>query len=118
MFDFAVVKAVLLENGKADKNGLEAILLEPVAGRMPQKRVISGTIADRQLFENGKCYMVAIEQLPDDAQYGEQFRFNNLGLLSGLELMKTCKELGKGLVVKSTTETIEEPMVANGQLVK
>lgn len=117
MFDFAVVKPVLLENGKADKNGLEAILLDVVAGRMPQKRVISGTIADRQRFEVGKCYLVAIEQLPDDPQYGEQWAFKNLDHLQGRELMATCKDLGKGIVVKSG-EVVEEPMVANGQLVK
>ena len=124
MFDFAVVKVSLLEakagqEAKFDKNTLQSVILEPVGGKMPNNRVLSGTIAERQLFEVGKCYMVAIEQLPDDEKYGEQFRFNNLGLLSGIELMRTCKELGKGVVVKPATSTSTTPelMVQNGQMV-
>lgn len=99
-FDFAVVKCAVLSNGKADKNGLESIILDAVAGRVPKNRVMSGTIADRQGFEANKAYMISIEQLPSN-EYGEQFRFTNLGQLNGLELMKTCKELGKGIVVDS-----------------
>jgi hypothetical protein len=99
-FDFAVVKCAVLSNGKADKNGLESLILDAVAGKVPKNRVMSGTIADRQGFEPNKAYMISIEQLPSN-EYGEQFRFTNLGQLNGLELMKTCKELGKGIVVET-----------------
>jgi hypothetical protein len=104
-FDFAVVKCAVLSNGKADKNGLESIILDAVAGRVPKNRVMSGTIADRQGFEANKAYMISIETLPSN-EYGEQYRFTNLGQLNGLELIKTCKELGKGIVVEATVEDI------------
>jgi hypothetical protein len=100
-FDFAVVKAAVLNNGKADKNGLESIILDVVAGKMPRNRVLSGTIADREGFTPGSSYMVSIQELPSN-EYGEQYRFSNLGTINGLELIKTCKELGKGIVVDSS----------------
>ena len=104
-FDFAVVKCATLSNGKADKNGLESIILDAIAGRVPKNRVMSGTIADRQGFEANKSYMISIETLPTN-EYGEQYRFTNLGQLNGLELIKTCKELGKGVVVDSVVSLV------------
>lgn len=103
-FDFAVVKCAVLSNGDKDKNGKETVIFDAVAGRVPRNRVRSGTIAEREGFEPNKSYMIQIETLPSN-EYGEQFRFVNLGQLNGLELINTCKELGKGVVVDSIEKT-------------
>lgn len=115
-FDFAVVRPAVLTNGRADKNGLESIILDAIAGSVPDKRVLSGTIADREGFSPNNSYMVAIEELPSN-EYGRQFRFKNLGQLSGLELMRTCKELGKAITVKVDAEPKEEGVKAFSNVV-
>lgn len=102
-FDFAVVKCATLSTGKTDKNGLESIILDVVAGRMPKNRVISGTIAERGKFNDGEIHLISIEELPSN-EYGDQYRFKSLGIQAGFDLVKTCREFGKGIVVEAVQE--------------
>ena len=101
MFDFAIVK-VDAYNGekKADKNGMQNVILTPIGGKIPSKRVLAGTLADRAGFHVGEVHMVSIQELPASAEYGRQFQFTSLGTVApGLELLKACKECGSPFVV-------------------
>ena len=110
-FDFAVVRPVFFNGGKPDKNGLEPILLEVVAGRMPNRAVVAGTIAEREGFiPNSGCYLVSIDELEAN-EYGRQFRFKNLDTLKGVELMKTCKEFGKAISVDVNAQVAEPEII-------
>lgn len=100
MFDFAIVK-VDAYNGekKADKNGMQNVILTPIGGKIPSKRVLAGTLADRAGFEIGTVHMISIQELPAN-EYGRQFQFTSLGAVApGLELLKACKECGSPFVI-------------------
>lgn len=107
MFDFAIVRAVMFNGGSSDKNGLEPILLDVVAGKVPSKRVLAGTLAAREGFVANSSYMVSIEEVEAN-EYGRQFRFKNLGSITGLELMKACRDLGAGKVIDVSEEEAVE----------
>lgn len=96
----AVVSPVVFNNGGAvDKNGNMPIMLRPVAGKLPNRFVISGTIAANEGFEVGDSYLIDITEREPDAQYGRQFQFRKLMTISSpLELVKITKELGQAVI--------------------
>lgn len=110
MAQYAVVKADVLnrKNDKGevstvkDKNGCEAIILTPLAGAIPSKRTLAGTIAQRNQMFEGDVFMVQIDELPVDPVNGRQFGWQNLGSLKGVELIKTIKELGDPSIYDAT----------------
>jgi len=81
-----------------DKHGKYPIILVPVAGKIPNRQVISGTVADREGFSINQTYMVQVIERESDAQYGRQFTFTNLGQLGGVDVIKAAKELGEASV--------------------
>ena len=114
MFDFAIVKVDAFQGEKkADRHGMQNVILSPVAGKIPSKRVLAGTLADRAGFEIGTVHMVSIQELPSN-EYGRQFQFTSLGVVSpGLELLKACKEVGQPFIVdvNGTTPVAEQEIV-------
>ena len=111
---FAVVKvdAFNKEGKQADKNGLQNIILSPIGGRIPSKRVLAGTIADRAGFKIGEVHLVSFQEEEADS-YGRRFTFTSLGVVApGLELLKACKECGSpGLVDVSNNAQPTEPEI-------
>lgn len=104
MFDFAIVKVASFQ-GECDKNGNPNVILTPIGGKVPSKRVLAGTIALNSGFSIGEVHMVSIQELPSN-EYGRQFQFTSLGSVSpGLELLKACKEVGQPLVIDVTKTT-------------
>lgn len=96
----AVVSPVIFNNGGvADKNGNMPIMLRPVAGKLPNRFVISGTVAANEGFEVGQSYLIDITEREADAQYGRQFQYRRLmTITSPLELVKITKELGQAVI--------------------
>lgn len=104
MKNYAVVKASTLlrkgENGAQpttvpDKNGKEAVILIPQAGKIPFKRTLSGTIAQRQQIFDGGVYLVAWEEGPVDPENGRQYTFENMDTLKGLAIVDTIDKATK-----------------------
>ena len=97
-FDLAIIRTALLISKDSDKNGLQPILLEPIAGIMPSKRTISGTLAVNSGFEPNQIYLVQITEGKSN-EYGRNFNFANLGKLSPIELLQNRREFGAAKIV-------------------
>lgn len=101
-----VVKSWNTDN--VDKNGLSPVLLQCLAGTMPNRSIISGTIAQREgLYENS-TYLVQITETETDDKYGRQFNFTNVGQASLLEIISAKRELGAVKVFDASEAIVEE----------
>jgi hypothetical protein len=116
-FESKVIVAVELFNGtdaegnlRIDKNGKQAIMLRVIAGKAPNRNVLSGTVAENLGFAPGKMYFVQItENLPENAkteerkaaltkaiaENGRQFTFTKLADVSPVEALQAEAVLGK-----------------------
>jgi len=92
-------------NGSADKNGLEPKILNVLAGKAPNRTVISGTIADSLGLEDNKAYLMQVRETEESPVYGRQFSFSVVSSLSGMEIIQTCKELGNAVIFDIDAET-------------
>lgn len=90
---------------KADKNGLQSIILTSLAGAIPSNRTISGTIADNLGIEAGGTYLVDYNEVAPVTVNGKlvrNFRFMNLipgGVKSLADIAYAKKEYGVGRVI-------------------
>ena len=60
---------------KLDSNDLMPVILEPLGGTCPKKRVLAGTIARNMGIEENQVYLFKWTRLEDDEEYGSQFGF-------------------------------------------
>lgn len=98
-------------NGKADKNGLMPVILIPVAGRIPNRNVLSGTVADNMGVEIGSTYLFKVTEVEPDEQYGRRFTYTPLAKLGVIEILEAKTKLGDGLIF-SVDESESKPKVA------
>lgn len=87
------------EQIKADKNGLQSIILTAIAGQIPSNRTISGTIADNLGIQDGGTYLVDFAEQPSVNVNGKtvrNFRWTRLNdePVKLMEIMSLKKELG------------------------
>lgn len=88
------------KNAKSDKNGKTPVLLVSIAGRMPNRSVLAGTIAESSGFEPGKKYMVSYTEGEPNV-YGRQFSFTNEGEVSTVaDTLLLKKEYGEPQIVQ------------------
>ncbi len=103
---------------ESDINGHMPVILNPLAGSMPNRRVLSGTVAINAGFIPGKTALVAITETEPDAEYGRRFNFtvanNNVSLLETLE---ASKALGAPQVIDIDAEA-EVETTAKAKAVK
>ncbi len=95
----AIVKvAAFNKEGKSqDKNGKQNVILLPIAGKIPSKNVLAGTVAEGEGFEIGKTYLASVRELEPSAEFGRQFQWTKAGSFDSLlDLVKTSKEFGEG----------------------
>jgi hypothetical protein len=83
------------KEAKADKNGLAPVILNIVAGKCPNRNVISGTIADSMGIEVGHTYLLSVTEGNEDPQYGRQFVYNKLKEVSAMEIVQAAREMDK-----------------------
>lgn len=84
----------------SDVDGLAPVILTCIAGTIPNRNVLSGTVANSAKMEAGKTYLVQCTEQAYDPQYGRRFNFVNMQeMSSALEIVKIQKELGKGRVL-------------------
>lgn len=90
---FAIVKVTEFkgENASPDKNGSLPMYLHPVAGEIPNRNVLSGTVASQQGFVENKTYLAQWSLGDVDPQYGQQVNWNNISgdPLSAMEVIST-----------------------------
>jgi hypothetical protein len=78
----------------ADKNGLMPVMLQCMAGKMPNRNVLSGTVAERSGFHVGKTYLAQVREQGKDKVFGPAFTFVNMGELTPVDAVKACKDIG------------------------
>jgi hypothetical protein len=59
----AIVNPSVFQSGNEDTNGRKPLILDPIFGTVPFRRIVNGTIADRAGLEAGKTYLVKIEMV-------------------------------------------------------
>lgn len=100
-----LVRVNTFTNGKADKNGMESVILNPVAGKCPNRMVLAGTLAANAGFQVGKVYYANCRELEADTQYGRQFRWSVIAeITSPVDIVKMEKELGAAVVFDAGVE--------------
>ena len=100
------------ENAKEDSNSLMPVYLNPICGNIPDRNVLSGTVARNSGFKEDKSYLVKWTRLEDDAEYGVQYGWTKVNEISDpLAIINAETQLGVGKVFKvasiieSTVET-------------
>lgn len=98
---FFLASCKAFNGGIADSQGKMPVVLNPIAGESPRGlNIISGTSAELQGFEPGKCYGVkAIEQElythPEGHERAGQqvrsFNFDSVGEIGVMEAMREAK---------------------------
>jgi hypothetical protein len=99
MFNSIVLVSVNeFSQGALDKNGKIPVILNVVAGKAPNRNVISGTVAERAGFEVGKSYLASVRETEAN-EYGRQFVWNKLSEASVIDIIKGQKELGAAQIM-------------------
>jgi hypothetical protein len=95
MFNSIVLISVApFTNGKLDKNGKQSMLLNVIAGKSPNRNVISGTVAENTGFEAGKLYLAQVREREADAKFGRQFSWIKLADASVADTLDSISKLG------------------------
>jgi hypothetical protein len=83
-----------------DKNGKMPVMLQLIAGIMPNRNVLSGTVAERAGFVVGKTYLAQVRERGTDEVFGQDFNFLPVKEIeSPVDVLKLQKEMGKPQVV-------------------
>ena len=97
-FNEMIVVAVTPFSGTdtPDKNGSDPVMLQLIAGKMPNRNVLSGTVAARAGIQVGKSYLMNVRENGFDKLFGPDFTFIKIMELTTAEdLVRASKELGK-----------------------
>ena len=85
------------KEAQADVNGLMPIYLTPIAGTIPNRNVLAGTVAKNSGFEEGKSYLAKFTRLEDDPDYGVQFGWTKVQEITDpLAVINAEASLGAG----------------------
>jgi len=96
----AKVEPLRSERASEDKNGLLPIILIGIAGEIPNKTVISGTVAQRMEIFEGGVYLFQANELDEDPEYGRQFQFMKISReLNPIETLQANDYVGKLKIV-------------------
>lgn len=118
MNTLAVVSAATFSSGEADSNGKMPVILRCIAGRIPNRNVLSGTIAENEGFIPGKAYLAQVRETEASDEYGRQFVFTNVSEASMMDIVDAESKLGPAVVydaalkVEKVTEGEESPAAA------
>ncbi len=85
-------------------HGLLPLIIEPICGPCPYKRVIDGSVARNMGIMEGNTYMFKFTQLEDDPTYGAQYAFTKIAQPDVLQIMQAQTMLGNSRFVGKTVE--------------
>lgn len=94
--------------GNSDKNGLMPVIITNVAGKCPNRNVLSGTIAQNLEIETGKTYLFQVRETKTSEKYGRQFAYTSLKELGAMEIVNAAQGLGKAEMVDVTAKVEDE----------
>jgi hypothetical protein len=78
-----------------DKNGEYPVMIQCMAGRMPNRNVIAGTVAKRQGLEVGHTYIIQVRKQGKDLVFGDQFTWLRvMEIKDPVALLNACEKLG------------------------
>lgn len=98
------------EPATPDKNGKMPVIINVVAGRAPNTRVLSGTVAERAGMQVGKSYLVNSTEGEPDEEYGRRFTFDATKELDAMEIINAVDKLGTAQVIDVLeTSNAEKP---------
>lgn len=87
---------------KPDKNGKMPVILIASAGKIPNRNVLSGTVAEMQGFEVDKAYLVQFRKRGTDKAFGEDYTFTKLQEITTVkDHMDALNTLGNGDVFQA-----------------
>jgi hypothetical protein len=98
MFNEQIVGTITRFSGTTtpDKNGKSPVMVQCIAGRMPNRNVLSGTVAERAGFEVGKTYLMQVRQAGHDKEFGDDFNFIKvMELTKAADIVEASEKLGK-----------------------
>ena len=72
------------EKASPNKNGDKPLILIPIAGKYPNKRVIDGTVAINMGITEGNSYLFQVGLGKEDPKHGIQFTFEPLDEVKGI----------------------------------
>lgn len=103
-----IASANQFNQGTIDKNGKTPVILNIVAGKCPNRNVLSGTIAETAGLEVGKTYLLSIREGEPDAQYGRRFVYSKLKELTAMEIVQSASIVGPANVFDVAAEVKKE----------
>jgi len=104
-----VVKTEVFGKGSPDKNGLMPVILVPVAGKIPAKFVLSGTVAKSNGFQVGKTYLTQWVAGKVDEQYGQTYNYKCLAEIDDpIQIIELMHRLGDAEVLKEKEVEVTE----------
>lgn len=98
-----------------DTHGKMPVLLNVVAGKCPNARVLSGTVAERNGFVVGKCYLTSVSETEprdyEDEESGDtvttrNFNYSAVAEAGFSEILQAKKELGDPILVDVTSDRL------------
>jgi hypothetical protein len=104
-----VASCKMFNQGEPDEQGKMPMVLVPTAGTSPRGiNVISGTSAELQGFEAGKCYAVVANErevyVKDSGEKVRSFDFNAIGQMTAMEAMLAGAQLPLKVLIAATTK--------------
>lgn len=102
MLNTMIVASVTAFSGTTtpDKNGSAPVMLQCIAGQMPNRNVLAGTVAQRAGFEIGKTYLVNVRETGYDEVFGPDYTFIKImELKSGLDIVQSAMQLGEARIL-------------------
>ena len=85
---------------KPDSNDLMPVILEPLGGTCPKKRVIVGTVARNMGIEENQVYLFKWTRLEDHEEYGSQFGFVAVTHIADpIQVISASQSLGEPTIV-------------------
>ena len=100
--------------GELDKNGNAPVILNVLAGKAPNRMVLSGTIALNMGIEVGETYLFNVREVESN-EYGRQFTWTKAKTCNVADILSGVQTLGQPEVFDVTSEdevVIEEDEVS------
>lgn len=107
-----LVKVNTFNSGRTDINGKDPVILQPIAGKSPNRMVLAGTIAETAGFEVGKTYLANVRETESN-EYGRQFRWSVIAEAAGFnDILDAQERLGSPVVFDVDAKVEEAQPVA------
>jgi hypothetical protein len=78
LMNIAIVRVIAQPQKRADKHGEQPVLLDPLAGTVPFKCTVAGTLANSAGWIAGSVHCIVWSETAPDPQYGRQFNLTEL----------------------------------------